>query len=151
MSKAYDISMWLNSLVGNISIANGYATDIGASMYRGRTTVNADELPCAVLVEGEDIVKDERGTRVKLGQRYIVEGHDVCDPLQPNDKAHLIIADLKRALFTANRGVGGSMLDGKVKEMRYIGRSIGSRPDGAALIAASVEIEIEYEEDLANP
>lgn len=146
MSKASQIAAALNARIEAITIANGYSTNIGAQVYRGRLSLDPSELPCAVMVEGEDQVEDRTKIKVKLAQRYVFEGHSECNPLQPNDTAHLILADIKRALFTGDLTLGGLIV-----EMRYIGRSIGARPDGTAIVAASVEIEAVFAEDLTNP
>jgi hypothetical protein len=147
MSKASEVAAAFSARLSNISIANGYSTDIGTAVFRGRQTIEQSELPAIVLVEGEDSVLDARPkqSRVKLAQRYIFEGHDACDPLQPNDTAHLILADLKRAIFTE------PTFGGMLYELNYIGRNIGVRPDGTAIVAASIEVEAVYSEDLHNP
>ena len=151
MSKASDIAQWLNERIATITLAGGYATDIGVKVFRGRMKIDPDDMPCTVIVEGEDSPSAAKRTHTKLSQNYIFEGHDECDPNHPNDKAHLIIADLKRAIFSTPVGIGGSYMDGKISEINYRGRTIGARPDGVALVAAAIEIEIVYEENLANP
>lgn len=147
MSKAADIASALSNRIALISGVNGYATDIGQRVFRGRMVIDQSEVPCTVLVEGEDRKEDDSGKNlVKLAQRYIIEGHAVCDPDQPNDAAHNVLSDIKRAIFGGDRRLGNM-----VSEIRYIGRNIGPRPDGTALVAASIEIEVVFVEDLTNP
>jgi hypothetical protein len=149
MSKASDIAAAISARIAQIAIANGYSTDIGTRVFRGRLTLDKEDLPAAILVEDEDRVKEQKRNLidVSLYQTYIVEGHDVCDPLQPNDKAHLILADIKRAIFGSN----DKTLNGLVLEIQYVGRSIGQRPDGTAIVAAAVTFQCHFTENLANP
>jgi hypothetical protein len=103
-----------------------------------------------VLVEGNDSPSDSTRTSVANVQRYVLEGHDACDPDHPNDKAHDILADLKRAIF-GDMQRAGQVLGGLAKAVRYKGRSIGPREDGAAVVAAGISIDVEFVEDLTQP
>lgn len=148
MSKASSMAQMIVTRLATINIANGYATDIGVRVFRGRMNLVPEELPCVILVEGEDTVQDTKKTEVKVRQNYIIEGHDECDPSNPNDKAHLILADLKRAIFGVDPTFGGEV---RPSELQYAGRQISVREDGTALVAASISINITFVEDLANP
>lgn len=150
MSQAQEISNLFAGRLASIREADGYLTDIGVRVYRGRRRLDPDLIPCVVLIEGEDNVLAQtfsvRQKEAKLGQRYIFEGHTACDPDNPNDAAHDILADLKRAIF------GGDQYDARqIRALRYIGRTIQPREDGTELVAASIEIEIEFVETLDNP
>lgn len=72
--------------------------------------------------------------------------YDACHPDHPNDKAHLLIKDLKRAIFADGVTLGGNVL-----RVEYRGRDIGPRGDGVEIVCASVEIAVKFVEDLANP
>lgn len=156
MSTASTLAQAIFDQLSTILTDNGYATDIGATGFRGRTTIDEDKLPCFVLVEGDDKVLDEASRSAHpatlkpapmiLSQRYIVEGHMVCDPDHPNDTAHLILADLKKAIFSGDRTFGKI-----VRKIKYSGRAIGRREDGLALIAASIIFDAEFVEDLTAP
>jgi hypothetical protein len=128
-----------------ISVANGFETDIGLKAFRGRRRLEKADLPCSVLIEAGDRVADQRYSDIKVQQRYILEGHSECDPLNPNDKAHEIIADLKKAIF-----VGDATFGKQVKGLRYISRLIAPRDDGVPVISAAIEIELEFVENLAG-
>jgi len=151
MSKASDIAAELAARLATITKANGYNTDIGLHVFRGKRRLDEEHhLPCVVLVEGNDTPADDSGTNASLNQRYLFEAHDACDPDHPNDKAHLIIADLKRAIFSGEPK-HGLRLNGKAKQVAYKGRTIGAREDGAAIVFAGIHIDVLYTEDLANP
>lgn len=157
MSVASQLAAALKARIQTVTKANGYLTDIGAGVFMGRTEINVSELPCTVIVEGDDRVMSEGPSsptigvkQVKMGQRFIIEGHTHCDPLNPNDACHDIVEDLQRACFAGDRSFG---MRGVVKgdEMAYIGKNFGERPDGSNIIAASIEIEIAYIFDLTKP
>jgi hypothetical protein len=147
-SKASDIAATVASRLATIKVVNGYNTDIGLRVFRGRMSLNVKDLPCIVLAEDADTVQEIRGTKVRLTQRYTIEGHDNCDPLQPNDKAHEILQDIKRAIFGGDLSFGGAL---RPNDLAYSGRSIAAREDGTAICAASVDIDISYVEDLSDP
>lgn len=132
-----------------ILLVNGCETDIGRDIMLGRRKIPGDDRPpCIVLLEGGDDPLDQPGRlpTVLISQGYVIDGFDICDPDNPNTKAHAIIRDLKRAIFA-----GGTTLGGAVKTVKYLGRDIGPRPDGVALVQARILISVEYVEDLSNP
>lgn len=148
-TKAGDIAAEISVRMARIRTAGGFETDIGRDVKRGRRKIPADDAPpCVVIFEGDDDPQDRPGRipLVLVQQAYVFDAYDKCDPDNPNDQAHKMIRDLKRAIFA-----GDATLGGKVSKVMYIGRDIGPRPDGAALVQARVMIVIEYVEDLTNP
>lgn len=137
--------------MGGITQANGFETDIGVSIHQGLRHISDDMLPCAVVIEGEDIPGDMnvKGD-IELDQRYVLYGYLPCDPLDPNVAAHAAIRDMKRAIFTTN-GKPDKWWGRRVREVKYLGRDIGPRTDGAAFVLAAIEIQVTYVESLANP
>lgn len=148
MSKAKTLAQRVNDRIAEIRVANGYLTDIGAKMLRGRLSIDPSYLPCTVLVESDDSVEDRTHGKVKVAVTFIAEGHSDCDADNPNDKAHDIVTDLKRAIFSGDATYGGIMRPG---DLRYEGKNFGNRPDGASIIAASIQFTCVFVEELANP
>lgn len=133
----------------SIRLENGAETDIGRDVMMGRRKIPGDDQPpCVMVLEGLDDPKDQPGRNptVLISQQYVVSAFDACDPDNPNDQAHAMIRDIKRAIFK-----DGTTWGGKVKSVIYQGRDIGPRPDGVALVQAQVLLLVEYVEDLANP
>jgi hypothetical protein len=122
-----------------------YLTNIGAKVFRGKVRIDDDLVPCTSIIEGEDHVQSTPGRSAlwKIGQRYALVGYAQCDPDNPNDTAHQIIRDFKRAVFWTN-GKPTTDLGGLALEVHYKGRQIGPRADGAAIVMAIVEIEVVY-------
>lgn len=148
MSKANDIAKYISDRLSLIKKADGYHTDMGLRSYRGRLSIDANRVPCVILVEGDDVRQDDRPGLglAKVEQHYVLEGHASCDPDHPNDAAHEIIADIKRAVFSGPRG-----LNGLVAKLRYTGRTISPREDGLSIVAGQIRIAVEYAENLAEP
>lgn len=146
MSVASEISDLLAARLAQISIANGYQTDIGARVMLGRRRLDESHVPCAILVEGDDTLKSEQRDRVLLEVVYMLEGHSACDPDNPNVTAHKIVADLKKSIWSGDATFGS-----RVKNLRYLGRQIQPREDGQATVAAGIEISLEFTEQLSAP
>ena len=149
--KSEDVSNEIYARLSGILVTSGAETNIGANVRRGKRKLPAEaEVPCCVLIEGDDDVEDTAGRTqtalVKVRQSYVIDAFDRCDPDNPNDKGHAMIRDVKRALFRDGRNFGG-----KVVEVKYLGRDIGPRPDGVAIVMARVMVDVSFAEDLANP
>lgn len=148
-SKAAQISAEIKLRLQGILLANGCETGIGRDVMMGRRKLPGDDQPpCIVVLEGDDNVKDQPGRipQVLVSQAYVFDAFDKCDPENPNDRAHSMIRDMKRAIFAGDTTFGG-----KVRSVTYLGRDIGPRPDGVALVQARIMISVEYVEDLCNP
>jgi len=88
-------------------------------------------------------------------QHYALVGYMPCDPDYPNDAAHQVISDFKRAIFRLPADVvdyeqvsGTRSFGGRVKSVHYLGRTIGPRADGRAIVFAMIEIAVVYVEQL---
>lgn len=147
-----DVSAEIKARIEAIPSSAGHLTDVGASVYEGRVHVDDDLVPCTSIIEGTDRVDSQPGRAAlwKIAQKYVLVGYDKCDPANPNVKAREIIKDLKRAIFSTN-GKPDARLGGKVLEVNYLGRNIGPRADGAAIVMAYIEIEVVYAEHLWLP
>ena len=145
LTKASDIAELLTTMLSDITVAGGYNTDIGTTVYRGKRNVEDEQAPCCALIEGEDRVADQGPTQVVVDLDYAVVAYLPCDPDNPNDAAHKAIKDIKKLLFT-----GGPRLNDKVKSIQYRGRDIGPRGDGVALVMAVVHFTIRFAETLAD-
>ena len=146
---AGEVSAEIRARLQTILITNGFETDIGRDVMMGRRKIPADDQPpCIQVAEGLDQVKDQPGRlpQVLIDQDYHVNAFGPCDPDQPNDAAHAMIRDIKRAIFS-----DGTSFGDQVKKVSYRGRDIGPRPDGAALVQVQVMISVEFVETLASP
>lgn len=145
LNKASEVAELLTQKLTEITKANGYLTDIGVAVRRGKRNVEDEEAPCSVLVEGEDRVVDSGPTQVTVDCDYAAVAYMPCDPDNPNDAAHKAIKDIKRVLFG-----GGPRLDNRVKAITYKGRDIGPRADGKPLVMAVVHFTIRFAETLVD-
>jgi hypothetical protein len=134
------------------TVAQGAETDLGAAFFAGRRTIDVSDYPCCILIEGADTPRDQtrQSGNVVIGQRYVLAGFVACDADRPNDAAHAVLRDLKRAMFSTN-GKPDSRFDGGVHDVLYKARDIQPRVDGQNYVAALIEIEVTYPEKLSSP
>ena len=158
LTRARDIAAYLTTRLATITKANGYETDIGLRVFRGRRKIDDQQVPCAVLIEGEDKPGGAQGAgSQQVTQSYVLGGYAECDPDHPNDRAHEILADIKKALFglppdatRAERAGAEFSFGGRVKAVSYRGRDIGPRADGVPIVFAVVHIDVLFVEQLAQ-
>lgn len=149
LQSAEPISEELVTRLETRTVALGAETNLGVKVYRGRRYVDDSMIPCCVLLEGQDEPQERNvRTQYELLRSYAALAYLPCDPDHPNVAGHAAIRDLKRAIFG---GDSKSTLGGKVKEAEYTGSAIGPRADGASYVVATLEFQIRYVEDLANP
>lgn len=148
LNTASDVAVELARRMALVTTANGYLTNAGTRVLRGRRRIDDGQVPCIVIAEGLDQVSQHqsRMAMAEIEQTYILIAYDECHPDHPNDKAHSLLKDLKRAVFA-----DGVTLGGKVRKVEYKGRDIGPRSDGVGIVCASIEIEVRFIEDLTNP
>lgn len=149
ITRAEDVSAELNLRCASRTKLLGAETDIGVRVLRGRRKLDDDMVPCTVIVEGLDTPKMSESSRratSQTQQSYVLVGYHKCDPDHPNDVGHAIIRDLKRAVFS-----DGTTLGERVRNVSYRGKDIGPRGDGVGIVSASIEVMVEFVEDLANP
>lgn len=146
VSAANTLAMAVADRLTTISVDNGFFTDIGLKLFRGKRRLGEDDVPCVVLIEGQYSANGNSLRSVSVDQTYICEGVCACDPDNPNDAAHKMISDLKTAIFTGDPSFGRT-----VKRMDFISHAIAPREDGIPIVTASVEFRVTYVEDLLNP
>lgn len=152
-SKAAAIAAAVAARLSTITRVNGYHTDAGLYIWRGRTALDADELPSITLFELEDLVEEQRITSASepvaidtnLLLPFVIEASTHCDPDHPNVAGHALIADIKRAIFSGDLSWGSL-----ASHTRYTGRTLGPREGGADIVTVTVQIRIGYTEDLAT-
>lgn len=146
ISTGKQISLDLTTLLGTITKANGYRTDIGTRVSRGKSQLDEKSVPLSIIVEGEETQvarQSDRSTNFKQRADYRIEGFDTCDLDNPNDISHDIVADLKKCLFAKDA-------INKTYNVEYLGRTIGKREEGLKINGGALHIAITYAEDMAN-
>lgn len=146
MSKAADIAAVIVARLATIRTAAGYATQAGATVYRGRRHVPEEAMPCLTLIEGDDNVIERNENQASIVLPFTIEGHIACDPDHPNDAAHRLIADIKRSVFG-----GDPRLGGLAKDTFYTGRIISPRVDGVTAVVVAVSLEVRMVETVDAP
>lgn len=155
-TRARDVALHITDLLKGITKANGYETDIGLThVFRGKRKIDDTHVPCAVIIEGEDKPGGTQGpASQQVTQSYVLGGYAECNPDHPNDTAHQIIADIKKAVFSIvdpsrqEQISGSTTFGGRVKSVSYVGRDIGPRTDGVPIVFAVVHIDVLFVEQL---
>ena len=130
--------------IQNITTANGFNTDIGLKAFDGRQKLSDVKDDCCTVIEGDDDPQEQRMCLSNVLQPFLIVGQSRCDIDNPNARARAMVADIKRAIFH-----DGNDLGGKVKSVTYLGRVLAPREDGADIVTAGVEIEVQYVQSLA--
>lgn len=147
MSIEDKIAAELAARVAQISIVNGYRTDIGQQVFDGRRHLDETHMPCTVIFADDDDPAGAQLPNSKTSLPFLLEGHAACDPDHPNVVGRKIVSDLKKAVFSGDLTFG----DKRAVACRYGGRSISPRPDGLALISANIVVVVDVVENLAAP
>lgn len=151
LHKIEDVGDVVVTRVESIRTTNGYETDIGATVFRGRRKVDDSMLPCTSVIEAVDeIESSDDATEYLIGQRFLLFAYLACDPDNPNVAAHAAIRDMKRAIFRTG-GKADVTWGRTIKAVRYLGKDIGPRADGSAFVLASIEFVVSFVEDVADP
>lgn len=148
--NAETISNEVKARIERCTIANGYETDLGVAVFRGRRVISDDMIPASVILEGPDRVVGTQGLQCELDQQYLIYAYVPCSPADPNVAAHAALRDIKKAMFTTN-GKPDWNWGRTVKAVRYQGKDIGPRSDGSAFVLVVVDIGVEYVELMAQP
>lgn len=149
--RAADIALDLKTRLEAVTVALGAETDLGLVVYQGRRHIDRDQIPCCVIIEGDDVPERIKARNdYQLTQRYVLMAFVPCDPDNPNVAAHKAIRDMKRAVFLTG-GVSDWRLGETVKDVQYLGRDIGPRADGERFVLAIVEIGVGYVENVSDP
>lgn len=130
-----------------ITKANGYNTDAGREVYRGRETLGEDDpVPAlSIFVDGEDHQAtrpncDRRGINLRLS----IVGFVRPDPDDALDGMLQMQADIKRALFRMSGEL--SPLGRLAQNVEYDGTEFLYREEGGVFAAAIVQVSVQFEE-----
>ncbi len=148
ITSADELGLFITDILSNISQANGFETDVGTRVFRGKLKHDEDIVPYCTVIEGEDRPTDQGDENVAVRQQYAIGAYLTCDPDNPNDAAHAAIRDIKRALFTRGEAPGRRRMGNRVKNLTYLGKDIGPRADGRAIVFGVVHIEVLFVENL---
>ena len=151
INQAKELGIFIAARLAGITKTNGFRTDIGGRVYRGRRNIEARfATPALVLIEGEDRIVDSNPSSAVIVQEFACSAYLQCDPDNPNDAAHDAIHDIKRALFTVVRPANSANFEGAVKKVEYKGKQIGARADGEAVVQAVVHFDVTFAETLTD-
>ncbi len=146
-SVGKNLSIALSTLLSTIRVANGYRTDIGLKVMRGRGQIDENSTTPFILIKEDTETEDARVGQISLFKETAqlrLEGFAACDLENPNDIAHDIVADFKKCLFSKKDALPEAF------KVQYVSRSIGSRESGLKINGGAITIALEYSEDVSK-
>lgn len=150
----------IQACLADITVANGYHTDAGKNVFRGREDLFGEDqaLPCLSIFEDEETSDESKAQpemqRYATDVRYVVLGVTAADPQNPLDAGHLLKADIQRALFrrrNATAGARADLLGGTVRQFVYLASAVVPRGDGGRLTEAAVKCKALYSLNASDP
>ncbi len=93
----------LTSALQEITVANGYATELGVNVYRGKEYFSDDQpVPMVAILESPDEDFQEPAPEFSGHNagtwRIFIQGWVEDDMENPTDPAHILMADVKKRL-----------------------------------------------------
>jgi hypothetical protein len=154
----------LTAALQEITIANGYKTEIGQNVFRGRTIYGAEApIPMLSILEVpiplDQLPPPGDGPLSKGPWELMIQGWVKDDKENPTDPAHVLMADVKQCLALEmkktnyrgddDRGILG--LGRQVLKM-YLGSGVVRPPDDVSSKAYFwLTMTLELAEDLEHP
>lgn len=151
----------LTTSLQGITVDNGYVNDLSDGVYRGRTMFgDADELPLVSILEApiplEQIESPESHTANFGDWDLLIQGFVKDDPKNPTDPAHVLMADVKRALAKERKKLNNGNnnilgMAGKVDRLE-IGAGVVRPADEISAVAYFwLRVTLKIVEDNENP
>ena len=161
-----EIHKRLTAALEEITVANGYVTDLAGKVFRGRALYgDSDPLPMVSILE-VPIPIDQRPMPGESalgsgGWELMIQGFAVDDRDNPTDPAHLMLADVRKRLAIERRKLSWGPTQGATWGVLGLGRTIVNMQIGPGVVRPPDEIsakayfwltfELELAEDLADP
>ena len=149
MSTREDVIHALRDRLAAISTTNGFKTDAGQKIFLGETPTLGPSDPAAALAlvvgadestsQGENVISE-----LPIEIQALVKA-DVTDPLLTIEA---VIADIKRAVETTDRSLGGLLVNRGLE--RGSTRPL-EREDGSEVVGAAVEYGLTLAEKWGAP
>lgn len=111
--KLLRILMAISTRLADVRMANGYYTDAGQQVVRGRYSLDHTVLPgMAVWMESNDPSQSLQ-QRARADGVLVVEATAAYNNEEPEDMACYLAADINKALETDDRTLGGLLISDK--------------------------------------
>lgn len=148
--------------LSQINPENGYVNDLSSAVFRGRLYFGEnDPLPMVSILEPPlppDPIHSPAGSAKQVTDwDMLVQGFVADDPVNPTDPAHVLLADVRRALALER----AKEIDADEPNMFGMGRAVRSLHLGSPVVRPSDDISakayfylpitIKVAEDLSDP
>lgn len=160
-----EIQMRLSAALQEITAANGYPVEVGASVFRGRLIFGAESpLPMLTILENpipqEAFEPPPDSTTQSSRWELMVQGFVADDPVNPTDPAHILMAAVKqrlarekrKAVWDRSSSATGILGLGRNVIAMYIGQGVVRPPDEVSARAYFwLSLTLEIVEDMDDP
>lgn len=151
LTKEEDVSNEVMRRLALNTIALGAETDIGARVIAGATKPDADQMPCTVLIEADDVPESRNvSASYKTSPRYVAFAYVKFTGDDPRPAAHAALRDLKRCIWSTD-GKPDSNWARQVVEVEYLGREFAPVAPSEKFIGVAMEFAVTFAQNLANP
>ena len=148
MSKELRIMQSITERLLAINGTGTFNSNVELRVYRGRLSFDdADTYP--LLTISDDRTTNETAEasiydKARVLKRVTIHGIvDVSDINNPNDDAYLLVADIKKAIFSGDERLGGDAI-----MVTYIESSVAAREESITKVGLTVGITVLYAENL---
>lgn len=144
MTKATQISQAIQQRLQQITVANGYLTDLGQRVFRGRAALYQDQAarPYACLISSSDEPDPESRRRAKLNREYqLVITLDAAADYDEHQDA--LLFDVRRALSYTSQA---DVLDGLALRLDLGTATLDDPALGSEIAQVSLPITVQYGE-----
>jgi hypothetical protein len=110
-TRAYRIDLAILARAAQITMANGFNTDLGLQILEGRegVSIESDTFPLLSLIEGEAKVLSRSGSKYEMEMPIIIDAYDQV-PKGSNilQHGHALLADIKLGMLPQSALFAGS-------------------------------------------
>jgi hypothetical protein len=150
MSASTEITREIATLLRGTTRANGYQSNVGATVFLGQLRGGKTQAPCCYVIPGQhDPTSVMYGAAREVRRSYeikaIVDANDHAT-LEDIDLVDLIIWDVRSVIETNEDRLGGL-----VQRISWTGDRPGYREDGGSLVGASINYDVIYRVNIDDP
>lgn len=148
----------LTAVLEGITPANGYVHDLTGKVFRGRTMFSTDDpIPMVAILEAIEQQQpariEQRGPVTTGPWELLIQGFADDDKDNPTDPAHVLMADVKKALGRHKKNSKGNLLGfgNKVTDMTFSPGVVRPPDERSSHCYFWLKLSVNLVEDVSEP